>query len=151
MILDYKQPKGIHNGLHANGEKRFVILSGLSGTGKTKMLQHYAESYCNLLDLDPSELVKLVSITPAFRDHTHLLGYLNPLTKPPSYVLGEITQFLLDAQDNPQYPFFLILDEMNLAKVEFYLAPILFAYGIWNRKFLHDSTEMDFPNALHSY
>jgi hypothetical protein len=115
------------------------------------MLQHYAEAYCNVLDLDSSELVKLVSITPAFRDHTHLLGYLNPLTKPPSYVPGELTQFLLNAQDNPQYPFFLILDEMNLARVEFYLAPILSAMESGTEIVLHDSTEIDFPNALHKW
>lgn len=148
MILNHKQLKGIHNGLHANPEKRFIILSGLSGTGKTKLLQEYAEAYCRLLNLDSSELVKLVSITPAFRDHTHLLGYLNPLTKPPSYVPGELTQFLLNAQDTPQYPFFLILDEMNLARVEFYLAPILSAMESGTAITLHDSTEIDFPNAL---
>ena len=149
LILNHKQLKGIHNGLHANPEKRFIILSGLSGTGKTKMLQEYAEAYCRLLNLDSSDLVKLVSITPAFRDHTHLLGYLNPLTKPPSYVMGELTQFLLNALENPQYPFFLILDEMNLARVEFYLAPILSAMESRTAIALHDSTEINSPpNAL---
>lgn len=61
----------------------------------------------------------------------------------------EITQFLLNALDNPQYPFFLILDEMNLARVEFYLAPILSAMESGTPITLHDSTEINFPpNAL---
>ena len=70
------------------------------------MLQEYAEVYCRLLNLDSSELVKLVSITPAFRDHTHFVGLLKSTHQTPSYVMGELTQFLLNALENPQYPLF---------------------------------------------
>jgi hypothetical protein len=125
LVINEKQLKQIHNGFHANSEKRFIILSGLSGTGKTKWLQEYANVYCELLDLEEDQHKRTVSITPAFRDHTQLLGYLNPLTETPTFIEGILTQFLLDAQENPHLPYFLILDEMNLARVEFYLAPIL--------------------------
>jgi hypothetical protein len=151
MIIDESQIKGIHNGFHANTDKRFIILSGLSGTGKTKILQDYANAYCELMDLDPDEHVELVSITPAFRDHTPLLGYLNPLTNPPRYIAGELTDFLLAAEASPELPFFLILDEMNLARVEFYLAPILSGMESSTRIAFHESEDVDFPSGLKSW
>ena len=127
LVIDKKKLRSIHNGLHANQDKRFIILSGLSGTGKTRWLQEYFKAYCELLELDPKEQIKLIAITPAFRDHTPLLGYLNPLTETPVYVEGALTKFLVEAHQNPDVPFFLILDEMNLARVEYYLAPLLSA------------------------
>ena len=126
LILDEDQLLYMHSALHAS-DKRFLLLSGLSGTGKTALLSLYAESYLSALDLDPTENYKMVAVTPAFRDPTPLLGYLNTLQESSRYIPGEITQFLLHAQANPYEPHFLILDEMNLARVEFYLAPILSA------------------------
>ena len=148
LIVDIQLLKSIHNGFHANASKRFIILSGLSGTGKTKILQRYAEAYCTALDIDSYEQVRLVSITPAFKDHTHLLGYLNSNAQPPRYIHGELTQFLLNATANPEYPFFLILDEMNLAQVEFYFSSVLSAMESGTQIVFHDTQDIDFPSSL---
>lgn len=148
IVVDEEEIKDIHNGFHANSEKRFIILSGLSGTGKTKMLQEYARAYCELQDLEYESHVFPVAVTPAFRDHTQLLGYLNPLTEPPRYIEGEITALLRDAADTPHLPYFLILDEMNLARVEFYLAPILSAMESDEGVVFHSSDDVDFPQRI---
>ena len=148
IVVDEDELKDIHNGFHANSEKRFIILSGLSGTGKTKMLQEYARAYCELQDLEYEAHVFPVAVTPAFRDHTLLLGYLNPLTEPPRYIEGEITALLREAADTPHLPYFLILDEMNLARVEFYLAPILSSMESDEGVVFHNSDDVDFPQRI---
>ena len=148
IVVDKDELKDIHNGFHANSQKRFIILSGLSGTGKTKMLQEYARAYCELQDLEYDAHVFPVAVTPAFRDHTQLLGYLNPLTEPPRYIEGEITTLLREAAETPHLPYFLILDEMNLARVEFYLAPILSAMESDEGVVFHNSDDVDFPQGI---
>jgi len=148
IVVDKDELKDIHNGFHANSQKRFIILSGLSGTGKTKILQEYARAYCELQDLEYEAHVFPVAVTPAFRDHTQLLGYLNPLTEPPRYIEGEITALLREAAETPHLPYFLILDEMNLARVEFYLAPILSAMESDEGVVFHNSDDVDFPQGI---
>ena len=156
LVVDETQLKMIHNGFHSNKEKRFIILSGLSGTGKTKLLQKYAEAYCHLSKIEKEKQEKhiaFVSISPAFRDHTPLLGYLNPLSSPPKYMPGMLSQFLVDAESNPDKPFFLILDEMNLARVEYYLAPFLSVMESDTPLTFYEveeeeSEDMGFPNQI---
>ena len=152
LILNEEQLLYMHSALHAS-DKRFLLLSGLSGTGKTALLSLYAECYLSALDLDSTENYKIVAVTPAFRDPTPLLGYLNTLQENSRYIPGEITQFLLHAQANPYEPHFLILDEMNLARVEFYLAPILSAMeskkGISFHEFLTPVSGV--PNELEEW
>jgi hypothetical protein len=107
--------------------KRFVILSGLSGTGKTQILLHYARLVCAGLGLDPQAHVALVPVRPDWRDPTGLFGYLNALHAEPTFRPEPALRLMIRAARDPEHPYFLILDEMNLARVEQYLAPLLSA------------------------
>ncbi|WP_245608252.1 McrB family protein [Thermococcus guaymasensis] len=104
--------------------KGFVILSGLTGTGKTKIAQELAE----LLDSSKNHLLFL-SVRPDWRDSKALLGYYNPLTG--EYHKTSLLEFILkalaDYEKNREnaMPYFIILDEMNLAHVEYYFADFL--------------------------
>ncbi|WP_010480087.1 McrB family protein [Thermococcus zilligii] len=104
--------------------KGFVILSGLTGTGKTKIAQELAE----LLD-DSGKNFLFLSVRPDWRDSKALLGYYNPLTG--EYHRTELLEFILEAKEYYEQkrrnarPYFVLLDEMNLAHVEYYFADFL--------------------------
>jgi 5-methylcytosine-specific restriction protein B len=124
-------PRSLVRGLYAawsfHARKRFVLFSGLSGTGKTQLLLHYARLTCRLMGLDPREHLALVPVRPDWRDPTGLLGYHNALHADPTFQIEPALALVLRAARNPALPYFLILDEMNLARVERYFAPFLSA------------------------
>ena len=64
-----------------------------------------------------------LSVRPDWLDHRGVLGYYNPLTQ--SYQVTDLLKIMLRAQRFPEHPFFVILDEMNLAKVEYYFSDFL--------------------------
>jgi len=104
--------------------KPFVILTGISGTGKTKIAQIFAEYICQ--DDAPearSKRIAFVSVRPDWMDNRGLLGYYNLLNE--KYHTTVVTEILLEAALNPDKPYFIILDEMNLAKVEQYFSDFL--------------------------
>lgn len=101
--------------------KPFVLLSGLSGSGKTKLAQSFAQWIC--------EDATQYCIVPVGADWTNrepLLGYVNALDES-QYILPEngALQLLIEANKNQEKPYFLILDEMNLSHVERYFADFL--------------------------
>jgi hypothetical protein len=113
--------------------KGFVILSGISGTGKTRLAQYFADL---MLNPQPSNLPSshpsnslFVPVRPDWRDSKSLLGYYNPLTE--KFESTGFLRFILRAiaHYNEYGPealiYFVILDEMNLARVEHYLAEFL--------------------------
>ncbi len=118
--------------------KPFLILSGLSGSGKTKLAQSFA--------IWISETKAQYLLVPVGADWTNrepLLGYPNSLEKnkyvtPDSGVLGLIQ----NAIKNPSKPHFLILDEMNLSHVERYFADFLSAMESKEDIKLHSSTDL---------
>ena len=103
--------------------KPFVILSGLSGSGKTQLALQFA--YCLS---ETKEQVCTVSIGADWTNREPLLGYPNALDKN-DYVVPEsgALQLLIEATKNEDKPYFLILDEMNLSVVERYFADFLSA------------------------
>jgi hypothetical protein len=131
--------------------KGFVILSGLSGTGKTKLAQLFAELLCPCEKCHKSEgeakgemqtesqkqtkgecetcTHLFLSVRPDWRDSKALLGYYNPLNE--RYESTPLLEFLLqaakdyDQNESNAQPYFVILDEMNLAHVEYYFADFL--------------------------
>lgn len=118
----------LHAALHASNRKRFVLLSGLSGTGKTSIARAYAESYCGALGLTNwKERYEQTAVRPDWTDPTGLLGFVNALTDPPSFQAAAALTILLAADRDRSRPYFLCLDEMNLARVEHYFAPFLSA------------------------
>jgi hypothetical protein len=64
-----------------------------------------------------------VAVKPNWTDNSALFGYYNPLMK--EYVNGEINEMVNTAFLDPEKPFFILLDEINLARVEYYMSDIL--------------------------
>lgn len=104
--------------------KPFVILTGISGTGKTKIAQVFADYMCqDDTEKERSSRIAFVPVRPDWMDNRGLLGYFNPLNE--RYHATSTLRLLLAAAKNPNKPHFLILDEMNLAKVEYYFSDFL--------------------------
>ncbi|WP_244852635.1 MrcB family domain-containing protein [Bacillus sp. J14TS2] len=99
--------------------KPFVILSGISGTGKTKMVQWFAES---LGATEKNGQFALIPIRPDWNDGSDLLGYVDIKG---DFKPGPLTAVIRKAEQNPSLPYFVLLDEMNLARVEYYFSDIL--------------------------
>ncbi|GER83792.1 MULTISPECIES: McrB family protein [Thermogemmatispora] len=99
----------------------FVILAGLSGTGKSKLTQLYAEA----LGV-PRERYLRLAVRPNWNDDRYLLGYFNTLSG--SYISEPALDFLLEASEHEQELYFFCLDEMNLAHVEYYFSQFLSAF-----------------------
>ncbi len=127
LVLDLVQLRALHAAWRAHTRKHFVLLTGLSGTGKTQIVLRYARAVCDLLDLAPEQHIALVPVSPEWHDPTALLGYVNPLRAEASFHPGPLLPLLLHAVEEPDKPHFLVLDEMNLAPVERYFAPFLSA------------------------
>lgn len=116
----------ISNYLLALQTKRFVILSGMSGTGKTRLAIDTAKAILQhrLGHLDAQETYyQVVPVRPDWTDHRAMLGYYNPLTS--TYIETPVLRLLLHAMEHSDHPHFLILDEMNLARVEHYFSDFL--------------------------
>jgi hypothetical protein len=104
--------------------KPLVILPGISGTGKTRLTRLYADAiFGGTLEADEHYL--LVAVQPDWHNARDLLGYYNALNN--RFHPTPFLRFLQRAAADPATPFFVCLDEMNLARPEYYLAPILSA------------------------
>lgn len=103
--------------------KPFVICSGLSGSGKTKLSQSFVKWICK-----NEEQYKIVPVGADWTNREPLLGFPNGLD-PDKYVFPDsgVLQLILNASkpENKDKPYFLILDEMNLSHVERYFADFL--------------------------
>lgn len=120
-IKDYITAKGftykdnlIENLYLSLKAKPFVILAGTSGTGKSKLAKLFAESI--------KAEYKLVPVRPDWSDSSDLFGHLDLEGK---FIPGAITDFIAKANNNLTKPHILCLDEMNLARVEYYLSDYL--------------------------
>lgn len=99
--------------------KPFVILAGTSGTGKTRLVKLFAEAIGATAE---NGRYKLVSVRPDWSDSSDLFGHANLQGE---FVPGAIIDFIKKASENKEKPYFLCLDEMNLARVEYYLSDFL--------------------------
>lgn len=101
--------------------KPFVILAGISGTGKTKLVKLFAES---VGATGESGQFTLIPVRPDWNDPSDLIGYqdLSGRFKP-----GRLTEVMVTASlpENRNKPYFICLDEMNLARVEHYFSDLL--------------------------
>ena len=114
--------------------KPFAILAGHSGTGKSRMVRQLAYMTCNDAALrkdekgnpakDPGNFC-MVQVKPNWHDSGDLLGYYSELGK--RYRASDFVKFIVKAYAYPDTPFFVCLDEMNLAPVEQYFAEYLSA------------------------
>ena len=96
------------------GTSRIIILQGISGTGKTSLPYAFGK----FVQRDTT----VVSVQPSWRERTELYGYFNEFTKRYSE-----TEFLRAIYEGNYYrdPHLIILDEMNIARVEYYFAEML--------------------------
>ena len=101
--------------------KPFVILTGLSGSGKTKLAQAFVQWICQ----DESQY-RIIPVGADWTNREPLLGYPNAL-KPEEYVKPDsgVLDLIIQANNQSNLPHFLILDEMNLSHVERYFADFL--------------------------
>ena len=125
-IKDYIEAKGFsyQDGLIENfylslKSKPFVILAGTSGTGKTRLVKLFAEA----VGANTSNgRYKMVSVRPDWSDSSDLFGHVDLNGK---FIPGAIIDFVKRAELDSAHPYFLCLDEMNLARVEYYLSDFL--------------------------
>ncbi|MCY9665693.1 DUF3578 domain-containing protein [Paenibacillus alginolyticus] len=101
--------------------KPFVILAGVSGSGKTKLVKLFAEAVGATAS---NGQFSLIPVRPDWSDPSDLLGYkdLSGVFRP-----GKLTEVLVEASkpSNQHKPYFICLDEMNLARVEHYFSDLL--------------------------
>ena len=105
----------IENYLTLTRSNDLIILAGDSGSGKTNLVQSFAKAV--------GGVAKIIPVKPNWTSSEDLLGYYNPLEK--KYLATPFLEALIEAQQNPEVPYFICLDEMNLARVEYYFADFL--------------------------
>lgn len=126
--------------------KPFLLLAGISGTGKTRFVREQAEKH------DDENNFCLVPVRPDWHEPSDLLGYVSRIGSRPEYVPTKLLLFIIDAWravmledcsgfDMSAHPYWLCLDEMNLAPVEQYFADYLSV--LESRKFLDGKYSCD--------
>jgi 5-methylcytosine-specific restriction protein B len=113
-----------HGALNFLRRKHFVILSGLSGTGKTRLALQYARAVHGITANDTTDpLLFVCPVRPEWTDPTGLTGYPDVLSN--RYVVPRFLEAVLVATAHSDAPVFVVLDEMNLARVEHYFSDVL--------------------------
>ena len=111
--------------------KPFLLLAGISGTGKSRIVRELARA---CWDADSEEFnsqkprnFEMVQVKPNWHDSSELIGYVSRVSGEPVYVAGDFLKFVAKAWEEAGngVPYFLCLDEMNLAPVEQYFAEYL--------------------------
>lgn len=110
----YYTPEIVRRFVAGMAASKLLILEGISGTGKTSL----PYSFSRYLD-NPATMV---SVQPSYRDRTELLGYFNEFSK--RFNETEFLRALYEANYRKD-PSFIVLDEMNLARIEYYFAEML--------------------------
>lgn len=123
--------------------KSFMLLAGISGTGKSRIVRKLAQATVTE-ELQKAEGYKgtdfandrwtlhspanfeLIQVKPNWHNSMDVIGYLSNIPSP-HYVFTPFIEFIVKAWQHPEVPFFLCLDEMNLAPVEEYFAEFLSA------------------------
>lgn len=122
--------------------KPFLLLAGISGTGKSRIVRELARA-CWDEGTDEYKAQKpknfqMVQVKPNWHDSSDLIGYVSRVSGKAEFVAGEFLKFIAKAWENTETPYFLCLDEMNLAPVEQYFAEYLSV--IESRKSHEDGT-----------
>jgi len=109
--------------------KPFLLLAGISGTGKSRIVRELARA-CWKEGIDDYKAQKpknfqMVQVKPNWHDSSDLIGYVSRVSGKAEFVAGEFLKFIAKAWEDTETPYFLCLDEMNLAPVEQYFAEYL--------------------------
>ena len=128
-----------HVGLNFLERKHFVILSGLSGTGKTLLPLMYARAVHGLPDMEaPDPFLSVCPVRPEWTDPTGLTGYYDVLSN--RYIVPPFLEAVMLATAHADSPVFVVLDEMNLARVEYYFSDVLSCIETEENLQLHSSS-----------
>lgn len=126
--------------------KPFLLLAGISGTGKSRIVRELARS---CWDKDSKEYkakkpknFEMIQVKPNWHDSSELFGYVSRI-KEEKFIVGPFLKFMAKALKEPDVPYFLCLDEMNLAPVEQYFAEYLSV--IESRKLADDGSAVTDP------
>ena len=108
--------------------KPFLLLAGISGTGKSRIVRELARA-CWPVESEEYKAQKpknfeMVQVKPNWHDSSELIGYVSRINGE-RFVVGPFLKFMVKAMQDPEHPYFLCLDEMNLAPVEQYFAEYL--------------------------
>lgn len=108
--------------------KPFLLLAGISGTGKSRIVRELARA-CWVPDSEEFKAQKpsnyeMVQVKPNWHDSSELIGYVSRI-EGEKFIAGDFLRFIAKAWENLDIPYFLCLDEMNLAPVEQYFAEYL--------------------------
>ena len=114
LHLSY-MPEDIATFVAGLGISRLSILQGMSGTGKTSLPKIFAEAVFGTCDI--------IEVESSWKDKNELLGYYNEFSK--TYTPKKFTQDLYKAKLNPEVVTFIVLDEMNLSRIEYYFSDFL--------------------------
>ena len=142
LLIKYYRNK-VGNYLTALRTKPFMLLAGISGTGKSRIVRKLAQAtvteelqrangytgddFANdRWTLHSPANFELIQVKPNWHNSMDVIGYLSNIPSP-HYVFTPFIEFIVKAWQHPEVPFFLCLDEMNLAPVEEYFAEFLSA------------------------
>ena len=108
--------------------KPFLLLAGISGTGKSRIVRELARAcwyeHTEEYNEHKPKNFEMVQVKPNWHDSSELIGYVSRIDGV-RYVVGPFLKFMVKAIQDPNTPYFLCLDEMNLAPVEQYFAEFL--------------------------
>lgn len=130
-VQDYtiEQATSFRPYLTAIKSKPFLLLAGISGTGKSRIVRELARA---CWDVDSEEYkaqkpknFEMVQVKPNWHDSGELIGYVSRVSGKTEFVAGDFLKFVAKAWEDLDTPYFLCLDEMNLAPVEQYFAEYL--------------------------
>lgn len=109
--------------------KPFLLLAGISGTGKSRIVRELAracwEEGTDEYKAQKPKNFQMVQVKPNWHDSSDLIGYVSRVSGKAEFVAGEFLKFIAKAWEDVETPYFLCLDEMNLAPVEQYFAEYL--------------------------
>lgn len=98
-----------------------VILSGMSGTGKSRLVKVYSEA----LGVNEYNGLKFIPVSPSWTDDADLLGYVDYQSNLYREADTELVSFLKEASEHKYRKYIVCFDEMNLAKVEHYFSQFI--------------------------
>lgn len=109
--------------------KPFLLLAGISGTGKSRIVRELARACWDEgteeYNAQKPKNFQMVQVKPNWHDSSDLIGYVSRVSGKAEYVAGDFLRFVAKAWEDEDTPYFLCLDEMNLAPVEQYFAEYL--------------------------
>lgn len=106
-----------HTAMKAGG---LIVLGGMSGTGKSQLVNAYTRT----LGLSKNQM-RMIPVSPSWLDETDVLGYVDTVQQRYIPAMTGIAKTLVEATNHPEKTYVICLDEMNLAKIEHYFSQFL--------------------------